>query len=345
MNIRDDKQFGHQISFEEYAANRYPSDFCSLIAASPTAEIQACFSKAREVLLDPKYRSIAVSVSGGADSDRVCDILLRFDIKEKLKLYMVNTGMEYRATFEHLHDIERKYGVKVNIISPERPVQAICRDFGYPFISKQVSQNINRLQKHGFQWETGDLRSLIKRYPNCKKALRWWCNDFGERSRFSISYNKGLKEFLIANPPEIPISDECCIKVKEKTLVKASEGFDLKVVGLRKAEGGRRAALQSCFEDHSSDGQDVFRPIFWLKKQDCEAYDSVFGCEHCSTYDWGLDRLGCACCPFGRHFEKELELAKVHDPNLYRRAIAVFGPSYEYTRRYKTSLRKELNGR
>lgn len=59
---------------------------------------------------------------------------------------------------------------------------------------------------------------------------------------------------------------------------------------------------------------------------------------------WGFSRTGCACCPFGSDFDKELEVVKRYEPKLYAVAKKVFGASYEYTRKYrrfKESLKRE----
>ena len=78
------------------------------------------------------------------------------------------------------------------------------------------------------------------------------------------------------------------------------------------------------------------RPLFWFKKQDCCDYDILFGVEHSLCYTlYGLRRTGCACCPFGKDFEKELEAAKKYEPALYRLANMVFRQAYEYTRQYR----------
>ena len=48
-----------------------------------------------------------------------------------------------------------------------------------------------------------------------------------------------------------------------------------------------------------------------------------------------MDRTGCAGCPFGRDFEKELEIIKKYEPQLYKAVTNIFGDSYEYTRKYR----------
>ena len=65
---------------------------------------------------------------------------------------------------------------------------------------------ISRLQKHNFKWEDKPYDALVKEYPKCKCALKWWCNN--NASRFNISRNKYLKEFILHNPPTFKISNK-----------------------------------------------------------------------------------------------------------------------------------------
>lgn len=48
-----------------------------------------------------------------------------------------------------------------------------------------------------------------------------------------------------------------------------------------------------------------------------------------------MTRTGCAGCPFASKFEDELKIIKEYEPKLYNAVNKFFGPSYEYTRRYR----------
>ena len=145
---------------------------------------------------------------------------------------------------------------------------------------------ISRLQAHNFKWEDDTLNNLIIKYPNCLSALKWWTNDYGEKSPLSISYNKRLKEFLISNPPKFTISNKCC-KYAKKDLAhnKLKEGYDLNITGIRKSEGGVRSVVyKSCF-DNTGKGYDNYRPIFWFKDKDKEEYNNIFNIENSKCPD------------------------------------------------------------
>lgn len=283
-----------------------------------------------------KYQKIACSISGGSDSDILLDICYKCDKDKKILYYFCNTGMEYQATKDHLDFLEKKYGIKIERATSVLPVPLSCKKYGIPFVSKVASENIKRLQKHDFKWEDKPFEVLYEEYPRCKSALRWWCNK-KHRSQ-NISYNKWLKEFLIQNPPNFPISGDCCEYSKKSPahkMVKKAK-VELNITGVRKAEGGaRKDSYKSCMTERIGECDD-YRPIFWYKKDNKKIYEKHFQIENSRCYtDYGLKRTGCACCPFGKDFELELQVAKEHEPKLYKLAHAVFWKSYEYTRKYR----------
>ena len=296
-----------------------------------------------------EYNNILCSVSGGSDSDIMVDLFCRFD-KKKVTFVFFNTGLEYKATREHLRFLEKKYGIEIIEINAKKPIPLTCRDYGQPFISKQVSEFISRLQRHNFKWEDRPYEELIKEYPKCSSALKWWCDDKGEGSMFSIRRNKWLKEFMVANPPDFKISNKCC-KYSKKDPVKSfikENNFDLSCYGVRKAEGGiRSAAYKNCFTDNSQKDDKIneYRPIFWYKDETKKIYEEFFGVEHSKCYsDYGLKRTGCSGCPYGRSLEFELNVLKDNESNLYKGVNNIFGKSYEYTRKYREFV-EEMNNK
>ncbi len=117
-------------------------------------------------------------------------------------------------------------------------------------MNKNVSNMIQRLQSHNFKWENKSFDELIKEYPNCRCALKWWTNT-NPSPTHNIKNNKYLKEFIIENPPKFKISDKCC-KYAKKDLVhnEMKKGYELDISGVRRAEGGVRAtAYKSCFDN------------------------------------------------------------------------------------------------
>lgn len=171
------------------------------------------------IINSPKYQNILCSISGGSDSDIMLDIVWRCDKDDKVDYVWFDTGLEYQATKNHLKYLEEKYNIKFIRKKAIKPIPTSCNEYGQPFISKNVSEFMSRLQKHGFQWEDKDFDYLMKKYPKCKSALSWWCNENGDKSSFNISRNRYLKEFIIANPPQFKISNKCCTYSKKKSFM------------------------------------------------------------------------------------------------------------------------------
>lgn len=293
-----------------------------------------CFEKSIAVL--DRSDSAVVSVSGGSDSDIIIDVCSK--IRGDLRYTWFDTGMEYQATKDHLKYLEQRYGIKIERVRAKMPVPKSVAFYGYPFLAKQVSEYIGRLQNHGFDWKDAPYQELLQKYPKCKSAIAWWCNEWGDKSSFNINRWKYLKEFLIENPPTFHISAGCCKGAKKDTShdwVK-SNNVKLIVTGERKAEGGARVGTSSCFTENESSNHATFRPIFWFKDEDKEFYEKKFDIRHSECYwRYGLRRTGCVGCPFGRNWQFELEVVKAYEPKLYKLCTNVFGKSYEYTLQYR----------
>lgn len=296
-----------------------------------------------------KYDKIVCSISGGSDSDVMLDICTKCDKDNKIEYVWFDTGLEYQATKEHLKYLEEKYGIEIRPYKAIKPIPLTCKQYGQPFLSKRVSEYAGRLQKHGFKWEDKPFDELYREYPKCKAALRWWCNGWGVNSRINIAYNKWLKEFMVQNPPDFRISNICCKYAKKDVSHKliSDFGYDLNIVGVRRAEGGTRAtSYTSCFDENgkSKNGTyDNYRPLFWYKNSDKEDYESHYEVTHSRCYtEYGLTRTGCAGCPYGRDFEKELGIIEKYEPKLFVAVNNIFGASYKYTRMYREFCR-EMN--
>ena len=291
----------------------------------------------------PLYNNIICSISGGADSDVVLDICSKVDKNNKIKYIWFNTGLEYQATKVHIKELEKKYEIEITELSPIKTIPVCCARYGEPFMSKNISEFISRLQRHNFQWENEPYEILAIKYPRALAALKWWCNEWsesrhdGQQSSFNIARRKWLKEFMIANPPDFQISNKCCQYAKKKVAeqYKKDNNCDLSITGIRKAEGGvRGAAYKSCFTENL-DEWDEYRPIFWYSDKDKEEYKTHFNITYSDCYEkYGLDRTGCAGCPFGKYWENELDVINQYEPKFFKAVNNIFGKSYEYTKQY-----------
>ena len=266
------------------------------------------------------------------------DICWKCDKDNKIDYVWFDTGLEYQATKEHLKYLENKYNIKIIKYKAIKPIPVACKEYGQPFISKHTSQMVAILQRHNFKWEDEPFEELLKKYPRCKSALKWWCNE--TNPAYCIKQNRFLKEFMIENPITFKVNYLCCDYAKKNVSHKIvkENNYDLVITGIRKAEGGIRAiAYKSCYSEKENGKADNYRPLFWYKNTDKEEYEKHYKIKHSRCYtQYEFRRTGCACCPFGgRNLNDELETISFYEPKLYKAVNSIFKESYEYTRRYR----------
>lgn len=299
--------------------------------------------KAWKFVNDPRYKKIVCSISGGSDSDIVLDIIWKCDKDNKVDYVWYDTGLEYQATKDHLAYLQEKYGIVITSYKAIKPIPVTCKQYGQPFISKFVSEQIYSLQSNGFKFEDRPFEELVEEYPKVVSRLRWWCNKYKpEKSQYNISRNKWLKEFLVQYPPTFKISSLCCKYAKKNIVHKLirENHYDLEIAGIRMSEGGIRAAsYKNCFDERVNQC-DSYRPLFWYTNKDKTDYEDYYAITHSRCYtEYGFLRTGCCCCPFGKDFEHELEIVATYEPKLYKAVNHIFGESYAYTRKYREFCR------
>lgn len=308
-------------------------DIDALIESAPdNFVIRDALCRCYEIVSE--HNNICCSVSGGGDSDVMVDMLIRCGAKDKTDFVFYNTGLEYQATLSHLDELEKKYNITIKRIKTVKAIPTCVKEYGVPFWSKYVSEMLYRLQYNNFKFEDEPYEVLIKRYPTCQTALRWWCN-VPTCSMYRIDRSPYLKEFIIENPPTFKISNKCCHYAKKKisSAMEKLNGYDLMCVGVRRAEGGIRASHKSCFDERPQ--TDHFRPVFWLSDKDKAEYCKHYNVTHSKCYsEYGLPRTGCVGCPFAKDYVSELELVEKYEPKLIKAAKSIFADSYEYTQRY-----------
>lgn len=317
------------------------------LLALPTADLQAKVIQAKRVLdLNEK---IIVSVSGGADSDCMVDWLWHLDVQKKCRYFFVDTGMEMQSQKDQIQYLQQRYGITIETIKPKIPTAASVIKHGYPFLSKQVSEHIGRLQRYGFRWENGPYEELAKEYPQAKSSVRWWCNCKKENEPHrplasEIGNIKWLKEFLMENPPDFKISSRCCDDSKKEPAHREEKNADVVCTGVRIAEGGLRTmAYNSCFVENTKFGWSQYMPLLFWSDKDKEEYCRAFDIRHSAAYtEYGMKRTGCAGCPYNSKWEQELAVLEQYEPTMVQVCKKVFVPSYEYSRKFK-AFKAEMN--
>lgn len=258
------------------------------------------------------HNSICVSVSGGSDSDIIVHMIAKYFRQYLYKTHFVfcNTGLEYRATREHLDYLRQKYDIQIDEVRGESVV-SVVRRCGVPILSKEFSERVSLLQngaKSGIAW-LNKTEGLFAPTP-AQKKLAVFCKE-----------------------QKISVSSRCCELSKKRPLktYKKQIDCDMDITGERRAEGGQRAVTHTnCFERKTNSKKyDKYMPLFFWTDETKAYYKEHEGIRYSDCYEiWGMKRTGCVGCPFNSRVGEELKQLQKYEPNLYRACMNVFGESY-----------------
>lgn len=298
------------------------------------------------------------SYSGGADSDILIDVIERAREIFKLppvKYVFFNTGLEMKATKDHVKATAEKYDVEIETVRPKVNIVMASRKYGIPFVSKIMSAGLSEWQKKGIPLsvaqeydQAGDKQAkrleLKERYPKCESVLNFLCccNSKGEprpNIQLVINSSKYMRDFIGEYPPDFKISAECCTYCKKNVAHQIQKGYDMVITGERRDEGGMRSVPRKdntsmCFTETAS-GQYRLRPLYYVSDSDKAWYKEYYGLRYSDAYEvYGLTRTGCCGCPISYKAIADLELIRPYEPNLVKAAWNVFGKSYTYRQKY-----------
>lgn len=306
-----------------------------------------------------QHPKVICSYSGGADSDIMIDLIeTARKIAQSLprvKYTFFNTGLEMKATKEHVKSTEKKYGVEIEEVRPKVGIVQASRSYGIPFVSKIMSAGLEEWQKKGVplsiaqEYEDADDKAakraeLKERYPKCESLINFLCccNSSGEprpNIQLVINSSKYMRDFIGEYPPDFQISAKCCDYCKKQVAHNAQKAYEMIVTGERRDEGGMRSVPRKdntalCFTETSS-GQYRFRPLYYVSDKDKAWYKEQFGIRYSDAYEvYGLTRTGCCGCPISYKAVDDLELIRPYEPNVVKAAWNIFGKSYEYRMKY-----------
>lgn len=307
------------------------------------------------------------SYSGGSDSDILIDLIERARRKipdlniPPVKYVFFNTGLEMKATKDHVKAVAEKYNVEIEECRPKTNIVQSSRIHGIPFVSKIMSNGLSEWQKKGVPLSIADeydqaedkaakRQELRERYPKCESLINFLCccNKAGEpRPNIQIVINSSryMRDFIAENPPDFKISAKCCDYCKKQTAHRAQKGYDMIITGERMAEGGMRSVPRNaefydnpnntmCFYE-SSNSQFRFRPLYYVSDQDKAWYKEYYGLKYSDAYEvYRLTRTGCCGCPISHKAVEDLEKIKPYEPNVVKAAWNIFGKSYLYRQAY-----------
>ena len=106
---------------------------------------------------------VYVSFSGGKDSTVLVDIVTKMGYTD-VPLVFVDTGLEY----PEIRDFVKTYGDRVTWVKPKLTFKQVIEKYGYPFISKEVSQCVSIARKYLAHVEQGGWsRRVTQEWQTC----------------------------------------------------------------------------------------------------------------------------------------------------------------------------------
>lgn len=307
------------------------------------------------------------SYSGGSDSDILIDIIEKarklFGLP-KVDYCFFNTGLEMKATKDHVKEVSEKYGVEIIEHRPKKNIVMATREYGQPFVSKIMSSAMETVQAKNLPFsikeeydeaedKAAKRQELRERYPGAEQGINFLCccNKDGEpRPNIQLVINSSpyMYDYMVENPPKFRISAKCCDYCKKQVAHRVQQYYDMIITGERRDEGGMRSVPRSadangtmCFYGQSN-GQFRFRPLYYVSDADKAWYKERFGLRYSDAYEvYGLTRTGCCGCPISSKAVDDLKRIEPFEPNIVKAAWNIFGDSYRYRQGYKEFVAKK----
>jgi len=238
---------------------------------------------------------VYVSFSGGKDSTVLLDIVR--SIYPNVPAVFCDTGLEYPEIKEFIRTIDNVVWIK-----PKMNFKEVLEKYGYPVVSKEVSQKI-------YDYKTAKSEKT--------KHTRW----YGADNKYKSGKIPEKWKYLIKAP--FKICDKCCAVMKKRPMkkYKCYVGTMAQDSHLRKQQYLRKGC-------NSFEGKVQSMPLaFWLE-EDIWNYIKQNNIPYSKIYDMGVSRTGCMFCMFGVHLEKEpnrFQLMRTSHPKLYDYCINKLG--------------------
>ena len=288
---------------------------------------------------------VYVAFSGGKDSTVLKHIVDNTSGVYDVPAVFVNTGLEYPEIQNFVKDVKAgKYecfNSNVEIVRPEMRFDEVIKKYGYPVISKEVSEVIYSVRNS----KAGKTKTVRMKRLNGELL-----DNNGNLSQFNCAKWK----FMLDAPFEV--ANHCCAVMKKRPSKNYAKRTGRKPIIATMASESRLRYQQwiknGC---NSFDGNEPkSTPMSFWTEQDVLHYIKKFNVPYCSVYgdiyvkppegteegqinviDYlgcyepgdtlettGCSRTGCIFCMFGCHLEKE--------PNRFQRLKETHPRQYEY---------------
>lgn len=254
-----------------------------------------------------------ISFSGGKDSTVLLHLVR--ELYPEIEAVFVDTGLEYPEIRKFVKSFDN-----VTILRPEMRFDKVLEKYGYPIISKEVSECIDGARK-ALEYNDGRYQYRLDKLNGLKK-----------------SHNRTKWKFLLDAP--FKISNQCCNIMKKRPSHKFYKDTDkTPIVGTMAEESDLRT---SQYLKNGCNGFNLKIPTstpiaFWTEQDILEYIDkykipiaSVYGdvIKTDKYHTTGCQRTGCMFCGYGCHREKNpnrFQKLKITHPKQYDYIINVLG--------------------
>lgn len=267
--------------------------------------------------------AVYVSFSGGKDSTVLLHLVR--SIYPDVPAVFCDTGLEYPEVREHAFSTPN-----VIVLHPKMDFRSVIAKYGYPVLSKEVSQKIEEVRKN----------------PKAKNSIRFLTGKNADGSK--MCYGASDLALRVLNS-DFAVSQKCCEILKKRPFAVFEKKSGKKALNGMMAEESR--VRQTSYFLYGCNAFDLKRPasrplMTWTEQdvlhyikheglkipaiyggivpamnaEDTSGQCRMFG-DDCRLTLTGVPRTGCMFCMFGVHLEKEpnrFQRMKITHPAIWR---------------------------
>ena len=261
-----------------------------------------------------------IAFSGGKDSTILHYLIDMALPNNRIPRVFINTGIEYNYIVDFVKELATKDD-RFIILKPTQAIKPMLEKYGYPFKSKQHSQNL------AIYWRNKDKKEYnlsLKRYLGIIE------------SNTLFRCPKQL-QYQITPEYKIKCSDSCCMKMKKEPVKKwqKENNKTIALTGMRKEEGGQRASLKGCIVTDKDKNVIKFHPLLVVDEEFENWFIEKNNIKLCKLYyePFNFKRTGCRGCPFSLDLQEQLTIMETYLPNERKQCEIIWSPVYKEYRR------------